>query len=375
MSAAAAALSLIVLALPQAARSQTMLPQAARSQTMLPQAARSPTVLAQAARAPTVAPLPPPPALPVHPAAAGPTLEVVLAPRQATVGDRIEAVLTLRVPRAALAGAPRFPVFLDSWGEAEVLVKGAPVLVPSAAAGDRGEAGGELVTYRQRLVLAAFRPGRIVLPPVAAAVPEKATTVQALTPAGLAFDVRSVLPAKLTDARPKAPAPMRPLPIGAPFWWTLAALAAAAIAGAWALLRRRAPAAGMAAAAPPAAPYPELLAELGRLAGESSSLLVHTRLSRALRRYLGRSLDLPARESTTTEIHRLLQGRRVPRPLVRRTIELLRACDLVKFARQEAGVESGRLRIAAARAIAGELEESLRPQPQPAPPQRLEAAG
>jgi hypothetical protein len=298
-----------------------------------------------------------------------PILEVSLAPTRPTVGDHVEAVLTLRVPAAALAGEPRFPVFRDSWGEAEIVAKGEPVR-------DAAAAGGGLATWRQRLVLAAFRPGRIALPPVAAAVPEKAGTVQATTRPDLGFEVRSVLPAGAKDAKLRPPAPLRSLPIGAAFWWTLAALGLLAGAGAWALLRRRAPGGAAArAAVPPAAPYPELIAELDRLSGEGSPLLVHTRLSFSLRRYLGRTLELPATESTTTEIHRLLHGRRVPQQLVRRTIELLRACDLVKFARQEVGVDNGRQRLAAARAIAGELEEMLRPQPQAAPPPRLEAVG
>ena len=48
------------------------------------------------------------------------------------------------------------------------------------------------------------------------------------------------------------------------------------------------------------------------------------------------------------------------RPVARQTVELLRACDLVKFARQEVGETQGRERAEAARRLAGEWESHLR---------------
>jgi len=126
---------------------------------------------------------------------------------------------------------------------------------------------------------------------------------------------------------------------------------------------------------PPLAPFEELLGELDRLKDEPSLVLLHTRLSLALRHYLARSLDFPALESTTSEIQRRL-NRRLSGPLVRQTVELLRGCDLVKFARQEVGHDRARERVAAARQVARELETHLRPV-EPVelfPPERLEAA-
>src|SRR6202035_5249416 len=102
-------------------------------------------------------------------------------------------------------------------------------------------------------------------------------------------------------------APLRPLPLGSRFWWTAAALAACS-AAAGLLLWRRSRRTAEAAAAPLLPPPPAPL---------------------ALRGYLGRALDFPAAESTTSEINRRLLARRLPAPLVRRAIELLRGCDLV----------------------------------------------
>lgn len=288
------------------------------------------------------------------------SVDVALNPRTATVGDRVEAVLTLRTD-ASLVGEPRFPVWGKTWGDAEVLAK-----EPARKAGDG--------TWRQRIVIAAFRTGKVDLPPVEVAVPQRDRTVQART-AGLSLNIRSVLPPNEKDPKPKPPAPLRPLPIGAPFWWTLAAMSAACLLLGWALWRQGRRVEEGEAGKPQLSPYEELVARLDSLAGESSMVLLHTRLSLVLRDYFGRTLSFPAAESTTTEIHRRLLAQRVPGTLVRRTVELLRACDLVKFARQEVGESQGRERVAAARQLARELDEHVRP-PEPAEaPERLEAAG
>jgi hypothetical protein len=288
---------------------------------------------------------------------------VQLAPNAPTVGDRVQATIILRARAADLAGAPRFPVWGKTWGEAEVVEKTEPVKA--------SEQGG-IAVWEQRLVLAAFRPGSVPLPPVAISVPLKAGTVQERTPAGLAIAVRSVIPRSEKNPQPKPPAALRPLPLGERFWWTVAALAAACLAGVGLLLwRHRRPVASAAAAAPLLPPFDELTAELARLAAEPSMLALHTRLSLALRRYFGRRLPFPAVESTTSEIQRQLLSRRMPGPLVRQTIELLRACDLVKFARQEVAAARGRERTTSALRIARELEAHLAPQE----PEALEAAG
>ncbi|MBV8200188.1 MAG: hypothetical protein JOZ15_06155 [Acidobacteria bacterium] len=283
---------------------------------------------------------------------------VALPAKALTVGDRAEAVITLRVPPAVrLAGDPRFPVWRGAWGEAEVRREDEP----RRATGPDGAA-----VYTQRLVLAAFHPGKIELPPAPIAVPLGAGTVQAWTPAGLALGVRSVLPAGAAaakDLRPRPPAPLRQLPLGAPFFWSLAILAGLAASGIWALWRRarrlrlQAAAAGRAPAPPLLEPLPELLAALDRLAVEPSPVVVHTGISQALRRYLGRTVGFPAPESTTTEIQRRLLARGWASAHVRPAVELLRACDLVKFARQHAPAESARQRLAAARRLGEQAAE------------------
>jgi hypothetical protein len=373
--------------------------------------AADPTAAGPAAPGPAAAPplvtVPrpaPPPAAAAAPEPALPPVTVTLTPAGAvTVGDRVEAVITLRVPASRLAGEPRFPVWRDAWGEAEVREHDEPRRAGGGGApehgggggvgaggggvrtgGDVTRDGGATAVYTQRLVLAAFRPGKVELPPAAIAVPLRGGTVQAWTPAGLALAVRSVLPAGAAakDLQARPPAPMRPLPLGTPFFIALAALAAAAAAGIWLLWRRErrrraAASARQGVAPPPLAPLAELLAALDRLAAERSVVALHTGISQALRRYLGRTVGFPAPESTTTEIQRLLLARGWPAAQARPAVELLRACDLVKFARQEAPAERARERLAAARRFAEEVEDRARRAEQAAAEARarLEAAG
>ena len=291
-----------------------------------------------------------------------PRVTVALNPPQPTVGDRVEAVLTLAVPTAELAADPRFPVWSGKWGEAEVLVEGP---------GQKDSEQGGVATYQQRLVLAAFRPGKVPLPATNVAIPQKNRTVQAATPAGLGLDVRSVLPRDEKQQVPRPPAPLRQLPLGERFWWTVAALSTLCLLAGWLLWRQKRKAVEGPGTVPVLAPYEELSGELDRLTAEPSAVLLHTRLSMAVRRYLGRVLPFPAVESTTSEVMRQLQSRRMPGPLVRQTVELLRACDMVKFARQEVEETRVRERVDAARRLGRDYETLFAPKE----PEALEKAG
>jgi hypothetical protein len=294
-----------------------------------------------------------------------PQVTVTLTPKDPTVGDPVRAMITLRVPTANLAADPRFPAWGKTWGEVEIADKTLP--------GKISEQGGTAV-WEQRLTLAAFRTGSVPLPGIAIAVPLKSGTVQAPTPAGLALTVRSVIPPNEKDTTPRPAAQPRSLPLGERFWWMVAGLAAACLAAAAILWRRRRLAQGGSRMVPALPPLAELTAELDRLRAEPSMLALHTALSFALRRYLGRRLPFPAVESTTSDIQRQLLSRRMPGPLVRQTVELLRTCDLVKFARQEVGETQGRERAEAARRLGEEWEAHLAP-PAAETPEALEATG
>jgi hypothetical protein len=290
-------------------------------------------------------------------ASAQPGLQATLSPPVATVGDRIEVVLT--VPASAQPiDQPRFPTWGKRWGEAEIVKVGPPVRENTASG----------AVYRQRLWVTSFKTGSFALPPVPIGILKSGGAQVLSTPPALAFEIRSVLPAQEKEPSPKPAAPLLPLPIGRAFWWTLGAMALACAALLWIDARRRKRRAAEAGKEPKPilSPFEELVQALGSVGDEASAVEVHTRISRALRRYLGRRLPFPALESTTSEIQRQLAARRMPAAVVGPTIELLRACDLVKFARRPVDDAETRRRHESARAIAEDFEGHFAP-PAPAP--------
>ncbi len=337
----------------------------------------------------------------------GPSLDVRLAPGPHTVGDRVEAVLTLRAP--AGAGEPVFPEWSGAWGEAEVVGAGPVERVPEeqAAGGGSGEAAGTggagataetangavgapQAVYRQRLELTAFRPGEVPLPPVRVALPAspaaggEGEAVVLTTPAGLALTIDSVLPAaagpdaeagaEAAEPAPMPPAPPRPLPLGAPF-----------LLGRRGRPRRLPP--GDRLGAPPRrAPPPQPAGAAGRGAVRGAARRGRRRARRSFAG--GRSHPAEPRPAPLSRPRARLPGGRVHRPprsaaasppAACRPIcrgarsALLAACDLVKFARRPATAEELAGHADSALALAGDLEAWL--QPPVAPGGAAESAG
>lgn len=310
-----------------------------------------------------------------------PRVTVALSPSELTVGDRVDAVLTVSAPEARLVGAPRFPDWATHWGSAEILEVSSPeTLEPRAG----------VATFRQKLVLTAFRPGEVALPPQEVEVPFSRGSVRISTPAELGFEISPVLPppaeegprdgvedgvptAEDEDAtepgrRPEEP--LRSLPLTPAFWATAGLLGAACVALAFLLWGRiRTPE----IRSEDLTPLVRLERDLEALPSHPSLVDAHARLSRALRRYLGRELAFPAAESTTTEIRRALAVRRVPEAVHRDADEVLTACDLVKFARRETRPEVLRQRVGTVRRLGRELDVHLHP-PEPHPPSPEEGA-
>ena len=292
-----------------------------------------------------------------------PTLRARLAPAEVTVGDRVRVELELAMPPgtepAPPTHLPALPAGLRRWGDAEVLAASAAQPLPGSERAPR---------YRFQLVVTAFRTGDVTLPPLEVTVPPPPRddggadepVLVLRTPEGLGFAVRSVLPEG--QPTPQPPAPPRPLPIGATFWWTAGALGLAAMLAALGVaLRRRSLPLAAAAAAPPLPPLAALRRELGALRAEPSAERLHTGLSLALRRFLGALLGFAAAERTTTEIDRHLRGERLAPDTRRGLVELLRRCDEVKFARRPASAEEGLHRLEAAERLASGADAELRP--------------
>lgn len=311
------------------------------------------------------------PADPPPPTAGDAELSVALTPEHPTVGDRVTAVLTLTAPADALDGEPVFPAWGSTWGEVEIFDAEEPR--------ELTERQGS-VTWRQRLKLAAFRPGSNPLPVQTVRVPLTSGEVEVGTPQGLALEVTSVLPVSpetppSADGQPapapeppepRPPEPPRELPWGTSFWITAAAMSAAFLGLLLFLWRRRR--ATDAPSIPHVAPLAELEQRLEAAASASSPRAGHVLLSMALRRYLKRRLGFAAPESTTTEIRRRLLAGHLPDRVTRDSIDILTGCDLVKFSGRDedpsALATELRSRARTALAVGRDLEAHLRP-PEP----------
>lgn len=280
-------------------------------------------------------------------------VNVDLDPVEITVGDRVEARLTLIWQGEQPSAKPRFPAWEGSWGPAEVLAVSEVTEYP-------GGPGRRI--YTQTVVLTAFRTGEIRLPEVTVTVPLPGDRVEVPTRDGLAFFVRSLLPEERGELAPRPAVRPRELAVGRRFWATTAALSTLCLALVVVLARRlRRAAVAEAAAILPPAPLDEFLRRLRALDPGAGSEPAHTALSLALRNFLGRSLGINALESTTTEIRRRLEGSAVAPATAEQAVGLLRDCDQVKFARLEvAGAETGR-RLRQARQLAREIDAGLRP--------------
>jgi hypothetical protein len=282
------------------------------------------------------------PALPI---AAQSRLEVALDPPDATVGDPVAATLTLSSTLADET-APIFPDWGEKWGEAEILETG-PVERIETATG---------FAHRQRLRIAAYRTGRIDLPPVVVRTSAQAS-LEVRSPA-VALEIRSVLPDGDSVPEPQPPRPVLLLPVPRAFFWLAGGLSLLAVASAAAIAagRRRRLAATIESGL---APLAELEHELESIrCGEASA--GHVALSLALRRYLGRALSVPAPASTTREIGRRLDRRGLDSSIARRAARLLSEVDQVKFARHACDTEDLVTRSTRALEIAGRIEDHLR---------------
>lgn len=275
-----------------------------------------------------------------------PSVRVELDPAAITVGDPVTALVVVEGTEAA----PQIGPWSTSWGEAEIAESG-----PVEPAGSG--------RWQQRLRLTAFRTGELTLPP-----PEVVADGVSLTAEPITLTIRSVLPPDEENPAPRPPAPPVPLPTPAAFWWLLAALTAFTLAGVALLAERERQRRREVRPRPAVPPLAELLAALAPLGGGESEA-GHTALSLALRRYLGRRLDFPAAESSTSEISRWLATQRLGRDLARTTVQLLRDCDQVKFARRPATAAELASRLVLAREVAGEIETSLQPPAEPAAPE------
>jgi hypothetical protein len=275
------------------------------------------------------------------------SLTVTVSPAEPRIGDRVQAEIILRTTGPATA-EPRFPVWEERWGDAEVLA-----VEPARRMADG--------SWRQGVTLAIFETGPATLPAVEVQVPLADGTTRAARSQPLVVPVASILPqGGEEEVTALPPEPVRPLPAGPGFWWAVAGLALACTA-LGCLLWRASRRVREAVAALALSPIEAFTRALERLRREGDSERLFTGLSLELRRYIGRALGFPAAEGTTTEIQRRLRERGLPPDLVRETLELLREADRVKFARGGAERPRAERRLSDAERLADAVERWLQP--------------
>jgi hypothetical protein len=184
--------------------------------------------------------------------------------------------------------------------------------------------------------------------------------------------VRSLVPEATEEVQPIAPLATFPRAWGP---WLLAALVVLALAAAlwWWLRRRRrtAPTSTL----PPDEEVAVRLDALGRALPKTTDAVkpFYVELSDALRTYLARTLGVPAREQTTAELLRALDGHEDVSDAARDHLaSVLHLADLVKFAGVRPAVDAHETAIADAREAVAAVEaarapEATEPAPLPTP--------
>ncbi len=319
---------------------------------------------------------------------------VSLSPEQVTVGGRVTAELTLVWMGRKPSEPARFPTWQETWGSAEVLEASEPVSFED-------QSGRHI--FKQVLQLTSFEVGEVKLPTATIALPLGDETLELRSEGGTSFEVVSVLPdlseqgeagsvdprAQPGQAPPGSPADqaeedagqaLEPRPPAPPlelaharraFIVTTSVLTGLLLLSLYLMLRR------LAAQSPAEhlpfqrqidpltllSPLEELMSRLDRVDPDYVKP-AHTGLSMALRRYLGRRLTFSAVESTTTEIQEKLRPLMLPADMGMRTVQLLRDCDMVKFAGISVTEDTTRERVRLTRELGQRLEERFRPAPE-----------
>jgi len=181
--------------------------------------------------------------------------------------------------------------------------------------------------------LAAFRTGRLDVPPLRMSVEGRETEIP-VPP----VTIESVLSADETSTEPRDIKP--PEALSVPVWISLlggavgALLLVALVWALWSLLRRRGASVAVAPATPDAWAMRELDAlERDRLIEQKRINEFYTRLSGIVRGYLGDVLSMPVLDMTTPELLGLLADTPLNEEARRLTEEILDESDLVKFAK------------------------------------------
>jgi hypothetical protein len=257
-----------------------------------------------------------------------------IAPKEATVGDVIEATLTIEVPKGTAVDREGIGSEIGPFAVLSRTWQG-PVAV-----GDRER-------WTCNLGIAAYETGKLTLPAITVRI-VRGEGQQTLETEPVDVTIRSVLPAAAEGDKAIEVADLKPPVSVAPDFTILRRAIGIvavlfALAGlAWWLHRRYA--SKLAAVAAPqdpfhrVAPYVWVYGELQRLlerrlAEEGKIDLFFSELARIMKQYLEGRYRVELMEHTTDEVAPRLQQAGATSDVARSVRALLDRCDLVKFAR------------------------------------------
>jgi len=262
-------------------------------------------------------------------------IELDVVPHEATVGQPLEATLSVTLPPdVTLEPLPLGP----QWGPFTVL--------GGDWDGPREEGQNQVWVWRGKL--AAYRTGELELPAIALRV-QGTEGAQAPTTAPLSVTIHSVLAAAEREQGAGDPADLKPPasvpPDFRPLWTALGLLGLLLAAAAVLVWLQRRYARRLARARVPSDPFhrtpPHVWAfgELQRLLerrlpeqGEVEHF--YRELAWILKRYLGGRFRVELMELTTAEVPGSLEQSGAPRQAIVDAVHVLRECDRVKFARE-----------------------------------------
>lgn len=259
---------------------------------------------------------------------------------QPTVGDEIALQLEVIHPADSQV---ILPTLGPLWGDFEMRQQG-PLTTSANADGT--------LTSRQEIDVALFAPGIFQTPPLTIVVSDLAGNLSQASAAPVELTVKSVLAdgdETLADIKPQASLPLPPT-------WPLVVTAAGfsvLIVGSAVWLWRR----WRQHSIFDRRPAPQVaLDELERIASlrlpQQAEFKQHYGLVTAcLRRFLQHSLNMPALDRTTAELHAALHGAPLTPELLQRTVNLFRESDLVKFADVTPGPDAAQALVSEAQTL------------------------
>jgi hypothetical protein len=237
-----------------------------------------------------------------------------------TVGDVIPLTLQVTHP---VGWRVIVPTLEKQWGEFEVRSQSTPVITAS---------GNGTETTTQKIEVVRMRPGEIQTPAFTLSIADDQGNLQNVEVAPVSVVVQSVLVAgdtQLRDIKPQAE-----LLSSQRMWWPLPAATALGVIGllGYVIQRRR-----NRPVIDKRTPRERALAALRTLEAQKPQTpedikAACVEIAIGLRDYIAATTTIPARDLTTSELARQLKLNDVPADWNIQAIEVLRACDAVKFA-------------------------------------------